>query len=35
MVWDPLVIALVFGLVISGTIYFTVLWPRDEPDDDE
>jgi hypothetical protein len=30
----PLVIALVFGLVISLGIYFIFFWPRREPDDE-
>jgi hypothetical protein len=32
----PYVLALVFGLIVSLTIYFIVFWPRREPlDDDE
>ncbi|MEZ4367135.1 MAG: hypothetical protein R2939_12755 [Kofleriaceae bacterium] len=35
MAWEPLALALVFGLVISAGIYFAVLWPDVEPPDDE
>lgn len=31
----PLVIAVVFGLLISAALYFILLWPGREPDDDE
>lgn len=29
-----LVIAVVFGLLISAALYFILLWPGREPDDD-
>ena len=29
------VLSLVFGLLISGGIYFIFFWPRVEPDDEE
>ncbi len=35
MIWAPFILALVFGLLISGTLYFIFVWPRREPDDDE
>lgn len=36
MIWEPFVLALVLGLVVSAGIYFAYLWPSVEPlDDDE
>jgi hypothetical protein len=29
------ILSLVFGLTISGAIYFIVFWPAVEPDDDD
>lgn len=29
------ILSLVFGLTISGAIYFIFFWPAVEPDDDE
>ena len=34
MVWEPLVVALLLGLVISAGLYFIFLWPSREPDDE-
>ena len=34
MIWAPFLLALAFGLVISGGIYFIFFWPSREPDDD-
>jgi hypothetical protein len=34
MVWEPYALALVFGLVVSAAIYFAILWPSVEPEDD-
>jgi hypothetical protein len=34
VVWAPLALSLVFGLIISGGIYFVFFWPGREPDDD-
>jgi hypothetical protein len=34
MVWGPFILALVFGVLISATIYFIFLWPSREPDDE-
>jgi hypothetical protein len=31
----PAILSLVFGLTISGAIYFIFFWPAVEPDDDE
>lgn len=33
MVWEPFALALLFGLIISGGIYFIFVWPRIEPED--
>ncbi len=35
MVWEPYALAVVFGLIVSGTIYFIVMWPQVAPDDDD
>ena len=33
MTWAPFALAVVFGLIVSAGIYFTVMWPDLEPDD--
>lgn len=33
MLWDPIIIALVLGLVISGALWFIFIWPGQEPPD--
>jgi hypothetical protein len=35
MLWQPYALAVVFGLVVSAAIYFVVMWPQVEPDDDD
>ncbi len=38
MTWAPFALAVVFGLIVSAGIYFTMMWPDVEPvdeDDDE
>jgi hypothetical protein len=35
MVWEPFAIALAFGLLVSATLYFVLLWPGREPPDTE
>src|SRR5690606_30951365 len=35
MVWEPFALALLFGMIISGGIYFLFVWPRIEPEDVE
>ena len=35
MVWEPYALAIVFGLVVSAVIYFVIMWPQVEPDDEE
>lgn len=34
MVWQPFAIAVAFGLVVSAGLYFILLWPQVEPDDE-
>jgi len=34
VIWEPFVLALVLGLVISAGLYFAYLWPSVEPVDD-
>lgn len=31
MIWEPFALAILFGLIISGGIYFIFVWPRIEP----
>lgn len=33
MAWEPLAVALLFGLVTSAGLYFIFLWPSREPAD--
>jgi hypothetical protein len=35
VVWEPYALAVIFGIVVSTAIYFVVMWPQVEPDDDE
>lgn len=35
MVWEPFALAVFFGLIVSGAIYFVFVWPRVEPIDEE
>jgi hypothetical protein len=35
VVWEPYALAVVFGLVVSAAIYFVVMWPQSEPDEEE
>jgi hypothetical protein len=35
MVYAPYALAIVFGLLISLTIYFVCFWPSVEPPDDD
>jgi hypothetical protein len=34
VVWEPYALAVLFGLAVSAAIYFVVMWPQVEPDDD-
>jgi hypothetical protein len=33
VIWEPFVLALVLGLVVSAGLYFAYLWPSVEPVD--
>ena len=35
MIWEPFLLALVLGLIVSAGLYFAYLWPSVEPVDDE
>ena len=35
MIWQPYLLAVVFGLAVSAGIYAAFLWPRVEPQDDD
>lgn len=35
MIWQPYLLAIVFGVAVSAGIYAAFLWPRVEPDDDD
>jgi hypothetical protein len=34
VIWEPFILALFLGLVVSAGLYFAYLWPAVEPDDD-
>jgi hypothetical protein len=35
MVWEPFALAVVFGLAVSGTLWFIFVWPGREPKEDD
>jgi hypothetical protein len=35
VIWEPFVLALVLGLIVSAGLYVAYLWPSVEPLDDE
>jgi hypothetical protein len=35
VIWEPFVLALVLGLIVSAGLYFAYLWPTVEPQEDE
>ncbi len=35
MIWEPFLLALVLGLVVSAGLYFAYLWPSVEPVEEE
>jgi hypothetical protein len=35
VIWEPFVLALVLGLIVSAGLYFAYLWPSVEPVDEE
>lgn len=34
MIWEPFILALVLGIIVSAGLYFAYLWPSVEPADD-
>jgi hypothetical protein len=34
MIWEPFLLAVAFGVVVSAAIYFVVIWPAVEPAED-
>lgn len=34
MIWGPVILAVVFGLLISALLHFVLVWPKQEPPDD-
>jgi hypothetical protein len=34
VIWEPFVLALLLGLVVSAGLYFAYLWPQVEPADE-
>jgi hypothetical protein len=35
VIWEPFLLALVLGIIVSAGLYFAYLWPSVEPIDDE
>ena len=35
VIWEPFVLAIVLGLVISAGLYFAYMWPQVEPVDED
>ena len=35
MIWEPFLLALVLGIIVSAGLYFAYLWPSVEPVDEE
>jgi hypothetical protein len=35
VIWEPFLLALVLGLIVSAGLYFAYLWPSVEPLDEE
>lgn len=35
MIWEPFVLALFLGLIVSAGLYFAYLWPQVEPTDED
>jgi hypothetical protein len=33
VIWEPFILALFLGLVVSAALYFAYLWPSVEPED--
>jgi hypothetical protein len=34
VIWEPFILALVLGIIVSAGLYFAYLWPSVEPADD-
>jgi hypothetical protein len=34
VIWEPFILALVLGIIVSAGLYFAYLWPSVEPDDE-
>jgi hypothetical protein len=34
VIWEPFLMALILGLLMSAGLYFAYLWPSVEPDDE-
>jgi hypothetical protein len=35
VIWEPFILALVLGVIVSAGLYFAYLWPSVEPTDEE
>jgi hypothetical protein len=35
VIWEPFLLALVLGIIVSAGLYFAYLWPSVEPIDEE
>ncbi|MDX2087658.1 MAG: hypothetical protein SFX73_07400 [Kofleriaceae bacterium] len=35
MIWEPFVLALFLGLIVSAGLYFAYLWPHVEPTEED
>jgi hypothetical protein len=35
VIWEPFLLALVLGIIVSAGLYFAYLWPSVEPVDEE
>jgi hypothetical protein len=35
VIWEPFILALVLGIIVSSGLYFAYLWPSVEPADEE
>jgi hypothetical protein len=34
VIWEPFILALVLGVIVSAGLYFAYLWPSVEPEDE-
>ena len=35
VIWAPFALALFVGLLVSALLHFVLIWPKQEPEDDE